>query len=150
MKLIEITKNNWEKVIFLTTNKDNLYTLGEEFVASNAYSIVQSFYEEEWIIKAIEHKEELIGFAMYGFSEEEQYYEICRFMIDRKFQGKGYGTEALALIVEDMKQQFGCSEVYLSTESNNVIGIHVYEKCGFVKTGKVIEDEDEDLYVLKL
>ncbi|WP_245863966.1 hypothetical protein [Paenibacillus donghaensis] len=55
MELVEVTKENWVKVILLTTNADNQHTLGEEFVASNAYSIVESFYEGNWIIKAIEH-----------------------------------------------------------------------------------------------
>ncbi|WP_106768725.1 GNAT family N-acetyltransferase [Paenibacillus faecalis] len=148
MRLVEITKENWEKVILLTTNKDNQLTLDEEFVASNAYSFAQSFFEGSWTIKAIEHTGELIGFAMYGFSEESNSYELCRFMIDIKFQGNGYGKQALSLIIEEMKNQFGCKEIYLSIVAENTKGKHVYESFGFINTGEI--RDDEELYVLKL
>ncbi|MGL4731016.1 MAG: GNAT family N-acetyltransferase [Clostridium sp.] len=85
---------------------------------------------------------------MYGLCEERNFYEISRVMIDRKFHGKGYGTQALSLIVKEMKKQFGCNEIYLSTEPDNARGKHVYEKFGFVSTGEILEDEE--LYVLKL
>lgn len=148
MMLVDITKDNWEKVIFLTTNTENSHTICEEFVASNAYSILQSFYEDDWIIKAIEHEGELIGFAMYGYCEERNFYELCRFMIDRKYQGQGYGTQALSLIVEEMKNKYDCNEIYLSTEPENARAKHVYEKFGFVSTGEIWYDEE--LYILKL
>ncbi len=148
MKLIDITGENWEKVVMLTTNTDNSHTLGEEFVASNAYSIIQSVYEPGWTIKAIEHDGLLIGFTMYGLYEEKNSYEICRFMIDRKFQGEGYGKQALALIVEEMKKQFSCDKIYLSIEPSNLKGKHVYEKFGFVSTGEFLEDEE--VYCLEL
>lgn len=61
-------------------------SLCEEFVASNALSIVQSVYEDGWIIKAIEHEDKLIGFTMFGWNEQEEFYELCRIMIDRKVQ----------------------------------------------------------------
>lgn len=148
MQLIDITQNNWEQVILLTTNKNNRHTLGEEFVASNAYSIVQSVFETGWITKAIEHDGNLIGFAMYGHCEEKDFYELCRFMIDHKYQGKGYGKLALAAIIKEMQKQFGCDEVYLSTEPENVKGKHIYEQFGFVNTGEIWDGEE--LYCLRL
>ena len=113
-----------------------------EFVASNALSIVQSVYEDGWIIKAIEHDGELIGFTMFGWNEEEEFYELCRIMIDRTMQNKGYGTQAILLILEEMKARFGCSEVYLSTDPENVRGKHVYEKVGFRSEHKMLDDEE--------
>lgn len=94
MKLIDINKDNWEEVIMLATDKEGRHMLGEEFVASNAYSIIEAVYEDGWTTKAIENNGTIIGFTMYGWCEEENYYELC-IMIDRKYQGKGYGKEAL-------------------------------------------------------
>ena len=155
MRLIDITKENWEDVIFLSTNETitvkgsgepyeakGMPSLCEEFVASNALSIVQSVYENGWIIKAIEHDGELIGFTMYGWNEEEEFYELCRIMIDRTMQNKGYGTQAIQLILDEMKARFGCKEVYLSTDPENVRGKHVYEKVGFCSEHKMLDDEE--------
>ena len=160
MKLIDITKDNWLDVIFLTTNQkvtvqgnrdpyDAGYmpTLCEDFVASNALSIVQSVYENGWITKAVEHEGELVGFTMYGYNEGEEFYELCRIMIDRKHQGKGYGTQAIKLVLEEMKATEGCEEVYLSTDPENVAGKHVYEKVGFVSENRMIDDEELYKYV---
>lgn len=154
MKLIDITKDNWLDVVFLTTNQkvtiqgnrepydvSGMPTLCEDFVASNALSIVQSVYENSWTIKAIEREEELVGFTMYGYNEEEEFYELCRIMIDRKFQGKGYGTQAIKLVLEEMKAIEGCKEVYLSIDPENAVGKHVYEKIGFVSENRMVDDE---------
>jgi len=160
MKLVDITKENWKKVIFLTTNKKvtiqgnrepydagSMPTLCEDFVASNAFSIVQSVYENRWITKAIEHEDQLIGFAMYGYNEEEGFYELCRIMIDREYQGKGYGTQAIKLVLEEMRTIDECKEVYLSTDPENIVGKHVYEKIGFAAENKMLDDEELYKYV---
>ena len=155
MRLIDITKENWEDVIFLSTNEtitvkgsgepyeaEGMPSLCEEFVASNALSIVQSVYENGWIIKAIEHDGELIGFTMFGWNEEQEYYELCRLMIDWEVQNRGYGTQAIRLILGEMKERFGCKEVYLSTDPENARGRHVYEKIGFRSEHRMVDDEE--------
>lgn len=148
MKLIDINKGNWLKVVFLTTNKGDMPTLCEEFIASNVLSIVQAQYENSWTTKAIEDDGEIIGFTMYGFDEEESYFELCRIMIDKKFQGRGYGSKAMNLVIDEMKKLDGCKEIYLSTDPQNEIGKHIYEKLGFINTGKIIDDEE--LFCLNL
>ena len=162
MRLIDITNDNWEDVIFLSTNETitvkgsgepyeakGMPSLCEEFVASNALSIVQSVYENGWIIKAIEHDGELIGFTMFGWNEEEEFYELCRIMIDWKAQNKGYGTQAIQMILDEMNTRFGCKEVYRSTDPENVRGKHVYEKVGFRSEHRMIDGEELFKIVLK-
>jgi diamine N-acetyltransferase len=142
MKLIDITKNNWMEVIFLTTNQEAMPTLCEEFVASNALSIVQAQFEGTWTTKAIECEEKLIGFTMYGYCKEHDYYELCRIMIGKRYQGKGYGTQAIKMVLSEMRQTINRNEVYLSTSPKNVKGKDIYEKIGFVNTGKIVDGEE--------
>ncbi len=142
MRIVDITKENWEAVILLTSNEDGRHTIGEKYVASNAYSIVQSIYEKGWVTKAIEVEGNLIGFAMYGLCEEENIYEICRLMIDRRYQSKGYGKQAMVLILEEMQKQFQCKEIYLSVALDNIMAKGLYEKAGFVTTGEVVDEEE--------
>lgn len=155
MQLVDITKENWWDVLCLTTNETitvkgsgepyeakGMPSLCEEFVASNALSIVQSVYEDGWIVKAVEQDGELIGFTMFGYNEEEEFYELCRIMIDRKYQNKGYGTQAIKMVLQEMKERFGCKEVYLSTDPENTVGKHVYEKVGFRSENRMLDDEE--------
>ncbi|WP_222122602.1 N-acetyltransferase [Bacillus sp. FJAT-22090] len=148
MKLVEINKDNWLQTVLLTTNGDGKATVIEKFVASNALSIVQSIYETGWIIRGIEVEDKMIGFTMYGLDEDSKNYWICRLMIDHTCQGKGYGREAIQMIVNEMKQLNGCEAIYLSTEPDNEIAIKLYESFGFQKTGKINEGEAE--FLLKL
>lgn len=160
MQFVDITKDNWLDVLCITTNETITVTgsgepyeakrmpsLCEEFVASNALSIVQSFYEDGWVIKALEHEGKLIGFTMFGYNEEEDFYELCRLMIDKPYQNKGYGTLAIQMILDEMKARFGCKEVYLSTDPENVRGKHVYEKVGFRSEHEMLDDEELFKYV---
>ena len=155
MQLVDISSENWWDVLCLTTNETITVTgsgepyeakgmpsLCEEFVASNALSIVQSVYEDGWVVKAIEHEGKLIGFTMFGWNEEEEFYELCRIMIDRRFQNRGCGTQAIKMVLQEMKACFGCKEVYLSTDPENARGKHVYEKIGFRSERRMVDDEE--------
>lgn len=146
VKLIDVTAANWEQVCCLNPGKE-----GREFVASNSFSIAQSVFESGWVIKAIQKGNALIGFAMYGFCEELDGYELCRFMLDWRYQGNGYGKAALQQILQEMFHRYGCDKIYLSTSPNNSKGRHVYESAGFVKTGATCgEDDDlEEIYCLQ-
>lgn len=146
--LKDINNENWLQCIFLTTNKEDTHFVCEEFVASNAVSIAQSKIQKGWITKAIYNEEDMIGFTMYGFCYEHSFYEICRIMIDHKYQGKGYGKEALRKIIKEMKNFKHCNEVFLSFDPDNLIGRRLYESFNFKDTGRIIDDEL--LYSLKI
>ncbi|HKM35719.1 MAG TPA: GNAT family N-acetyltransferase [Lachnospiraceae bacterium] len=147
IRLVDITKENWETICWLGPGKE-----GREFVASNGFSIVQSVFEEGWMIKGITRGDTYIGFTMYGYAQELEGYELCRFMIDYSEQGKGYGQKALSMIIEEMIKQFHCNKIYLSTAPNNSRGKHIYEKYGFKPTGKICGDgaDTEDIYCMEL
>jgi len=144
--LREIDENNWIECIFLTTNNKNNHPLLEEFVASNAVSIAQSKIEKDWTIKAIYSDDTMVGFTMYGYSRKYSFYEICRLMIDHRYQSRGYGRSALYQVIDRMRMEFNKPDIYLSFHSNNRVAKVLYEKIGFIDTGKVIDNEI--LYVL--
>lgn len=99
-----------------------------------------------------------VGFAMFVFAPEDQYpddeddpeeqygendrYYLWRFMIDQHEQCKGYGQAALAWIVQYFREH-GAKVLYLSTDPENELGLHVYHKFGFKETGTVDEGEAE-------
>ncbi|GAB6989145.1 GNAT family N-acetyltransferase [Paenibacillus pini] len=148
VSLKDIDETNWIQCIFLTTDTDNKHYLQEEFVASNAVSIAQSKIEKGWITKAIYSDDTMVGFTMYGFSKEDQCFEICRIMIDHKFQRKGYGRKAINLVVREMSKIKECTEIYISFEPENHSAKKLYDEVGFINTGKMLDDEI--LYCLKI
>lgn len=137
----DITKENWIECICLTTNREGKHFICEEFVASNALSLAQSKVEKGWITKAIYDEDTMVGFSMYGYCYENKFYEICRIMIDHKYQGKGYGKTSLLMIIEEMRKNVDCKDIFLSLDPENIVAKKLYTSTGFIDTGRVIEGE---------
>ena len=139
LHLKTITKDNWIDAISLRVRDDQT-----NFVASNAVSLAQLNFLENFHAKGIYHGEEMIGFALYGLDEDDHEYWIYRMMIDQKHQGKGYGKEAVNLVIEDIIAiKEDCHKtITLSYEPTNEHAKRVYKKMGFKEVeGLVIGGE---------
>jgi len=136
MTLREITRDNWLQCVRLTVAPEQ-----EAFVASNGASLAQSKYEPEWIPLALYDDEEMVGFVMYGVNREEGKYWILRVMVDRRYQGQGYGRAAMRLLLERLRAIPGCDEVAISYEPENEVARRLYASCGFRETGEILEGE---------
>jgi len=82
-----------------------------------------------------------VGLALVkDMDEEPACYDLQQFMIDARFQGKGYGTEALRLILAELaaERKYDCAEVCV--KKTDAPALHVYEKAGFADTGYVDKD----------
>ncbi|WP_449539587.1 GNAT family N-acetyltransferase [Ferdinandcohnia sp. Marseille-Q9671] len=149
--LRDVTMDNLLSVIQLKS-EDKEFALFEKWIASNVFSLAQAKVQPGWETKAIYDGIQLIGFTMYGLDNERNRYELCRIMIDYKYQGKGYGTAAVKEIIAEMIRTLPyCDEIYLSVIPNNKTAIHVYTQAGFKKTGEIIKGfVDEDVYCFKV
>ena len=148
INLRDINEENWLQCIGLTTDKSDQHFVFEEFIPSNTLSLAQSKIENGWITKGIYDKDKIIGFTMYGYCYEDNFYELCRLMIHHAYQGRGYGKEAIKIIIEEMKKLEGCKEIFLSFYPENIKAKNLYENVGFKNTGEIINGEL--IYSLKL
>ena len=147
LKLVPVTADNWKTALFLTTDPERKIPLDEQWIANNAFSLVQCQYDPDWDCRLMMDGEQAIGFVFFGYWREEDRYILCRYMIDVKHQGKGYGTAFLPLAVELIRSQYGCRDVYTSVHDDNTHAVHLYRKFGFVPTAQM--DADERVYLLK-
>jgi len=69
-------------------------------------------------------------------------------MIDKNYQGKGYGKLALAKLIETIKENFDYKEIYISYVPENITADKLYSSFGFVKTGEF--SDNECISVLKI
>jgi CubicO group peptidase (beta-lactamase class C family)/RimJ/RimL family protein N-acetyltransferase len=146
-----ITDENREAVLKLSVRED------QPFVAPNDASLRQAEeanaenpgYARPFGIYA---DDKLVGFCMFSFDpedeDEEDRYWLWRFMIDKNEQGKGHGQAALAEIIKYFKKN-GADRLYLSTEPENELGLHVYHKAGFKETGMISYGEAVMMRMLK-
>jgi RimJ/RimL family protein N-acetyltransferase len=71
--------------------------------------------------------------------EEPACYDLQQFMIDRRYQGRGCGTEALRLLLAALEQERKYDRVEVCVKKDAAAALRVYEKAGFVDTGYVDE-----------
>ena len=66
-------------------------------------------------------------------------------MIDKKYQGRGYGREALRLVLDYIATKpFGDSDrIALTCNRDNSAALKLYESMGFSATGQEYDDEIE-------
>ena len=139
IELKEVTKDNWIECIRLS-----LYPEQEKNVASNVDSIAESKFEPNNQLRAIYKQDKIIGFLAFCIEDDPpdpELYWIFRFMIDKNSQGRGYGTKALKLVIEEIKK-LGAKRIYTMHKPKNKIAGKLYQKIGFSYIGSL---DDGDL-----
>lgn len=151
--MVEFQRITWEN--FQECIKLELKEEQKNYVASNLYSLAQSYVallndDLPAMTFAIYADEKMVGFIMmyHDTAEENEFedeacYGILRFMIDKRYQGQGYGKAALAkaLAYITTYPQGEAASVYISYEPENEAAKKLYKSFGFHETGQLIEGE---------
>ena len=159
LKLKKINRTNIGEILKL-----EVFDNQKSFVATNNSSIIEAYIaiteNNDVFTFGIYNDDTPIGFLMIGYdvnSDSEGApeiakgnYNIWRLMIDKKYQGKGFGKKAMNLALEFVNT-FPCGTAkycWLSYESDNVVAQQLYKSVGFVETDE--KDGEEIVAVLKL
>lgn len=141
IKVKEINQDNVFDVCELTSNKDGIGTLFEEFICCNAYSIAEAKYFSNMHPKALYKNDLLIGFFMYKHEKGSTEVELCRYMLDYKYIGKGLGKESFKGIIDYFKNQEEINTIILMIDKENTVAENLYNSFGFTFTGKIYKEE---------
>ena len=134
-----VTRENLEEVLALRVAEGQ-----EKYVISNAESLSRAYvYSETAYPFAIYDDDIIVGFIMMGYYEVKGYYTLWEFMIDRKYQNKGYGRQALKLGLEFVREKFGQVDIYTGVTPRNTVAKKLYESVGFESTGLVERGMEE-------
>lgn len=124
--LRDITQDNFQECIHLSVCKGQ-----ENFISSNTYSIAESKIFSFWIVQAIYADEIMVGFLMYAKDNKNGILDVAKLMIDCKFQGKGYGKEALNCVLSIAKEDEEIDRIGIHVEKENDSAKQFYKKYGF-------------------
>ena len=143
LSLRRIDKDNVNAVLRLKVQKNQ-----EQFVAGNSYSIAQGTYNELSWMRAIYAEDQPVGFVMLELNQVKPEYYLWRYMIDKMHQGRGYGSKALELVIESVREQPDATQLLLSYVPGEGSPAPFYKKLGFIETGEV--DDGENIMKLDL
>ena len=148
----EITEHNWRAVANLRLPPSQRGNL-----AANVWSLAEAAYSEDAWLRAIYADSTLVGFLMLAIWDPNCAYYIWRLMIDERYQGLGFGKQAVQHAIAHVKQnhpqakQLGVmstpregkgregEEKWVKSEDSPW---RFYEKLGFRETEGPDEDGD--------
>ena len=138
IQLVDITEENWTDFAALSVDDSQ-----KQYLASNIGIIARGYVYRSCRARVIgiTCNGAAAGLALVrDLDEEPACYDLQQFMVDRNFQGKGVGSQALKLILAELAQErkYDCVEVCVKMDDKPAL--HVYEKAGFTDTGYIDED----------
>lgn len=136
----KITEENFDAIIRMKRPED------ENFVASNAVSLAQAWlYREDGDVFpfAIYNDDTAIGFMLLEEDLEEKRLDLWRIMLSPEQEGKGYGTEAVKLMIKYAIDSGRYQRIGLLCRQSNVRARHIYDKLGFRPTGNICYGDPE-------
>jgi len=129
--LEQVTQDNIDELIGLAVSKEQ-----ESFVSTVAESLAQAYvYSDNAYPFAVYEDETLVGFIMMGYYEVKHYYTLWKFLIDHRYQNKGYGRKALELGIAFIKDKFNPPDIYTGVATGNNVAKNLYCSVGFEETG---------------
>ena len=138
IRLAPITEDNWFEAASLSV-KDS-----QKGYVAPAVGILARGYVYRGCnarVFAIENDGAIVGLALVReFTDEPLGYDLQQFLIDARYQGKGYGSAALGLILDELRKEPHYDHVEVCVKKDDAEAIRLYEKHGFTDSGYIDED----------
>lgn len=139
--LQEITNANLKAILSLrVTNEQRVV-----YPRSNAHSIAEGHYPPDddavWM-RAIYAGDAPVGFLMTSEAPNRGEYFLWRLMIDADQQGKGYGSQAVKLLIERIEASPNAKFLMTSHSRGDGDAGTFYQKLGFQYTGEMLNGQD--------
>jgi len=139
--LREVDAENFEDCLDLSIAAEQA---DADFADPVFFSLAEAYvFRDDTRPLAIYADDVLVGFVLLAF--EGRVGQIVNFVIDQRYQNRGYGKAALKAAIEYLKNEFRVSEIWLSIEPTNRIAERLYEGLGFIHTGEISEVDEGKL-----
>ena len=138
-----VTPDNWRLGLQVRDDQHN-YVSDSAGILARAYA-----YRNNRSQVFIIYNDDLpVGMGMYYDLDDFNAYNLSQFFIDQRYQGKGFGYEAVNQILQLMREDGKYDKVVLCYIEGDEAAQKLYEKLGFRHTGEA--DGNEIIMELKL
>lgn len=135
--LFEVNEQNYTDILALRLHEEQ-----EKYLDRPAGILIRGYVyrADRARVIGIALKEQVIGVALVrDLDEEPACYDLQQFMIDRRFQNQGYGTEALERILSRLAGEGKYGQTEVCVNRANAAALRMFEKAGFTDTGYIDE-----------
>jgi len=143
--LQEVTRENWRAALGLAVFPEQ-----QRFIADSvpiaAIALAKAYIRPEglvWVPYAFYANIEMVGFAELAYEPGSlENYWIFHFFIDRHYQGRGYGKQAIHIFLQFIRDHHPqCQALQLTVHPENDRAQRLYTSAGFRPVGTVFSDE---------
>ena len=140
IELREINEDNYRECLTLSAAVSN-----EEFVDPVPWSLAEAwvFYNESRPF-VIYDNDTMVGYVLMYVGEGNP--QIINFMIDSRYQKRGYGTAAAKLCIDYLCKEHKATKISLPVEPENVAGQKLWRSLGF----EMSNDLEDGYYFMRL
>ena len=145
LSLQEVTRENWRATLGLT-----VFPAQQRFIADYvpiaAIALAKAYVRPGglvWVPYAFYANGEMVGFTELAYEHGSlDNYWVFHFFIDPRFQRRGYGKEAIHLLLQFIRGHHPqCQALQLTVHPENDHARHLYTSAGFRPTGAVFSGE---------
>ncbi len=142
IRLEDIDEGNWRYPL-------KVYESQKNYVANTSVMLARAYAYRNHRSRAfvICENETPVGMGLYYDCPEMEAYDFSQIFIDERYQGRGYGKEAIKLVLDIMKRDGKYSKVVLCYIEGNDAARKLYEQFDFTEIDR---DEDEIIMELRL
>ncbi|NVM38564.1 MAG: GNAT family N-acetyltransferase [Candidatus Lokiarchaeota archaeon] len=136
-----------------------IVNLEQKIFKENAFSedLMERLIEKNFFFLKLEInklKKHIIGFIIViKEKDRKDNVNIVNFLIDSKFQNRGYGSYLLQHVIEKIKNLKIIKKIILNVQLSNTIAITLYEKFNFKRNPLIVENyyhSGKDAYLMEL
>ena len=146
IKLTDITEDNWLEAASLSVKDEQ-----KAFVAPAVGIIARGYVYRgsHGRVRVIENDGVIVGLALVReFTDEPLGYDLQQFMIDKRYQGKGFGSEALGLILDELCEEGHYDSVEVCVKKEDAAAIGLYKKHGLEDSGYIDESVPDSVNLI--
>ncbi len=145
LSLREVTQENWRATLGLAVFPEQQRFIAD-YVPIAAIALAKAYIRPGgliWVPYAFYAATEMVGFTELAYEPgSPDNYWIFHFFIDHHYQGRGYGTQALRLFLQFIRDHHPqCQALHLTVHPENTHAQHLYTRAGFRPTGAVFSGE---------
>ena len=146
IRLVPVTEDNWMDIASLTVKEHQ-----RNYVAPAIGILARGYVYRGCNVKiyAFEENGVIVGTALVReFTDEPLGYDLQQFLVGQQYQNKGYGSQALQCILDELRKEAHYDHVELCVKKADTEAIRLYEKHGFVDSGYIDEDLPDSLNMI--
>lgn len=135
ISLRKIDENNWYAVTQINVSEEQKAI----FPVSAVYWLAEAAYCGMTPL-ALYEDQELVGLSVYAVDPEDGSYWIMAYMIDEKYQGRGFGRTGMLALIHHLETEHHCEKIKIGHRIDNERASKMYSSLGFVEVDR---DEQE-------